>query len=249
MDPDTGVYSYPPNLTGWHGQSLKPPLEKALDLPVWIHRDGNLAAFAETRFGPNAGAQDLVYVTVSTGIGGGIVMNGRMAAGARGGAGEVGHMTVMPGGPKCGTGCDGCVEAVASGTALAARARERIEAGERSLVLELAGGSTKAITARVVLQAAAAGDAMANDILDTAIFYLGITLGSLLNAFDPEVLVLGGGVAHALKPYWERLMEAVRTHALRRYGEYPPIKLTTLGDDVSLMGAAAYAFERAGKVA
>jgi len=244
IDPESGVYNHPPNLTGWHEKTMKPALEKAVGLPVWINRDGNLAALAESRFGPHAGAQNLLYVTVSTGIGGGIITNGRMATGARGGAGEVGHVTVMPGGPRCGTGCDGCVEAIASGTALAARARERIEEGESPAMLEMAGGDASKITSRIVFQAAAAGDPTANEVLDTGIRYLGIALGGLLNAFDPEVLVLGGGVAHALEPYWDRLLAAVGAHALPRYSDSVPLTLTTLGDDVSLLGASAYAFEQ-----
>ncbi|MBM3958110.1 MAG: ROK family protein, partial [Gemmatimonadetes bacterium] len=240
IDPHTGVYDHPPNLTRWHGQTMKPALERALGLPVWINRDGNLAALAESRFGPHAGAQNLLYVTVSTGIGGGIIANGRMATGARGGAGEVGHITVLPGGPSCGAGCDGCVEAVASGTALAARARERIEQGAPSAMLAMAGGDPRALTSPMVFEAVAAGDPLAADVLDTGIRYLGIALGALLNTFDPEVLVLGGAVAHALKPHWDRLLSAVEAHCLPRYAGAVPITLTTLGDDVSLLGASAY---------
>ena len=245
IDPGTGVYDHPPNLTGWQGHTMKPALEQALNLPVWISRDGNLAALAESRFGPHAGAQNLLYVTVSTGIGGGIIANGRMATGARGGAGEVGHITVQPGGPMCGTGCDGCVEALASGTALAARARERVDGGRPSAMLEMAGGDTSRISSRIVFQAAAAGDAIANEVLNTGIRYLGVALGGLLNVFDPDVLVLGGGVAHALEPHWDRLLDAVRAHALPRYSDSVPIALTTLGDHVSMLGASAYAFEQA----
>ena len=245
IDPEPGVYDHPPNLAGWHGHTMKPALEQALDLPVWISRDGNLAALAESRFGPHAGAQNLLYVTVSTGIGGGIIANGRMATGTRGGAGEVGHITVQPGGPMCGTGCDGCVEALASGTALAARARERVEGGRSSAMLEMAGGDASRISSRIVFQAAAAGDAIANEVLDAGIRYLGVALGGLLNVFDPDVLVLGGGVAHALEPHWDRLLDAVRSHALPRYSDSVPIALTTLGDDVSMLGASAYAFEQA----
>ena len=246
INPETGVYNHPPNLTGWHGKTMKPALEKATGLPVWINRDGNLAALAESRFGAHAGAQDLLYVTVSTGIGGGIIANGQMATGAHGGAGEVGHVTVQPGGPTCGTGCDGCVEAIASGTALAARARERIEGGRSSAMLEMAGGHASKITSRIVFEAAAGGDAVANEVLGTGIRYLGVALGGLLNVFDPEVLVLGGGVAHALEPHWDRLLAAVRAHALPRYSDSVPVTLTTLGDDVSMLGASAYAFEQAG---
>ena len=244
IDPESGIYDHPPNLTGWHGKTMKPTLEEALGLPLWISRDGNLAALAESRFGPHAGAQNLLYVTVSTGIGGGIITNGQMATGARGGAGEVGHVTVLPGGPTCGTGCDGCVEAIASGTALAARARKRIDDGEPSAMLDMVDRDASKITSRTVFEAAAAGDALANDVLDIGIRHLGIALGGLLNVFDPEVLVLGGGVAHALEPYWSRLLAGVRAHSLPRYGDSVPITLTTLGDDVSMLGASAYAFER-----
>jgi len=244
IDPSSGIYNNPPNLTGWHGKTMKPALEEALGLPVWINRDGNLAALAETRFGPHAGARDLLYVTVSTGIGGGIISNGEMATGAHGGSGEVGHITVQPGGRSCGAGCDGCVEGIASGTALAAYARDRVAGGRASAMLDLAGGDPDRISSRHVFQAAAAGDAVANDVLRTGIHYLGIALGGLLNVLDPEVMVLGGAVAHALTPHWDRLLASIRSHALPRYGDAVPVVLTTLGDEVSLLGAGAYAFLR-----
>ncbi|MBM3140790.1 MAG: ROK family protein, partial [Chloroflexi bacterium] len=114
LDPSSGEYAQPPNLPGWHGRSMRAALEGALALPVVFGHDATLGALAETRFGAGVGLRDLLYVTVSTGIGGGIVANGAPVTGAHGGAGEVGHLIVAPGGRVCGAGCAGCLEGVAS---------------------------------------------------------------------------------------------------------------------------------------
>src|SRR5690606_40167718 len=125
VDPATGTYRHPTNLPGWHGQSMVPVLASALGTPVVVGHDATLAALAETRFGAGIGLRHLLYVTVSTGIGGGIIADGRPVTGAHGGAGEVGHMIVAPGGPSCGAGCRGCLEAVASGTGIVAEVLRR----------------------------------------------------------------------------------------------------------------------------
>ena len=138
LDPETGTYKNPPNLGAWDEKSMKPTLGARLGLPVHIGHDATLAAFAETRFGPHKGAQNLVYVTVSTGVGGGIIANGEMVTGYEGHAGEVGHITVQPGGQSCNVGCDGCFEGNASGPAIAKVALARIDAGEQTAIWELA---------------------------------------------------------------------------------------------------------------
>lgn len=245
LDPSTGVYNHPPNLTGWHGHSLKPGLEKILGVPVAIGHDATLAALAETRFGPHRGAQNLLYVTVSTGVGGGIIANGQMVTGANGGAGEVGHITVRPGGQSCNVGCDGCFEGNASGTAIPRLAAAAVSDGRPSAMLDMAGGDPKKITARIVFDAADDGDAVAVEVRDLVITNIGIGIGGLLNIFDPEALILGGGVIDGLRNHWDKVEEAVRGHSLPRYREGVPIHVTTLGGDVSLLGAAELAFRNA----
>jgi glucokinase len=155
--------------------------------------------------------QHLVYVTVSTGIGAGLIVDGRPVTGAHGGAGEVGHMIVQPGGPACAAGCPGCLEGVASGTAIAAEAARRLEA------VQAAGfGASARPTAADVFRAAAQGDATSTAIIRGVVRHLGAGLASLLAIFDPERLVVGGGVARGLERHWDDLLEAIREHALPR---------------------------------
>ncbi|MCH7982647.1 MAG: ROK family protein [Chloroflexi bacterium] len=244
--PATGTYNHPPNLTGWHGKTMKPSLAESLGIPVWIGHDATLAALAETRFGDHIGAENLIYVTISTGVGGGIIANGEMVTGATGGAGEVGHITVRPGAYSCNVGCDGCFEGNASGPAIARAARDRFQNDGPLAVL--AGGDPMNITSQMVFDAADEGDTVAQEVVDITIENIGIGLGGLMNTFDPEALVIGGGVVQGLQRHWERLNASVVEHALPRYENGVPLTATRLGDDVSLLGAAQLAFREARKL-
>jgi glucokinase len=241
IDPTTGTYRSPPNLDRWDGLTMVPAIERALGLPVAVGHDATLAAMAEIEFGAGQGMRHLLYVTVSTGIGAGMIADGRPITGATGGAGEAGHLLVQPGGPACGAGCGGCLEAMASGSGIAAEARRRIDAGAQSSLAAIAEP-----TAREVFAAADAGDAIAGAIVDDAIFYVGAGLAGLLAVFDPELVVLGGGVIDGLRPRWDDVLHATRSQALPRYADGVPLVVSALGDEASLLGAAVLAFERAG---
>lgn len=234
VDPTDGTYRYPPNLEGWHGRSMAPLLAEALGMPVRVGHDATLAALAEMRWGARSGAKHLIYLTVSTGIGAGIIVDGRPVLGASGGAGEAGHMIVASGGARCALGCPGCLEGNASGRAIALAARAAVESGVRTTLAASA-------TAVEVFAAAGAGDAVAGAIVEGAIGHLATGIASLLAIFDPEAIILGGGVAEGLAPRWDALIEAVRERALPRYASGVPVELTTLGDDVGLFGAAIWA--------
>ena len=244
IDPDTGVYDHPPNMLSWTGKSLKPGLEQQLELPVHVGHDATLAALAETTCGPHRGARNLLYVTVSTGIGGGIVTNGQIVTGARGGAGEVGHLIIRPGEETCEPGGPDTLEGNASGTGIAKMAVEKAAAGGAPGLLERAGGDPHAITSRMVFEAARSGDPAAVLLVDHVIESIGIGMGSLINVFDPEALVLGGAVTMALEPEWPRVKDAIVRHSLPNRGDAVTIAVTTLGDEVSLLGAARLAFDR-----
>ena len=246
IDPDTGVYDHPPNMLSWTGKSLKPELVRQLELPVHVGHDATLAALAETTCGPHKGARNLLYVTVSTGIGGGIVTNGQIVTGARGGAGEVGHLIIRPGEETCEPGGPDTLEGNASGTGIAKMAAEMAAAGEAPGLLERAGGEPAAITSRMVFEAARSGDPAAILLVDHVIESIGIGMGSLINVFDPEALVLGGAVTVALTPEWPRVRDAIVRHSLPNRGDAVTIAVTTLGDEVSLLGAARLAFDRSG---
>lgn len=243
IDPKSGYYSYPPNLVGWHGRSMKGQLERDTGLRVTIGHDAHVAAIAESRFGAAKGARDVVYVTVSTGIGGGMISDGAPVNGAHGMAGEIGHLIIDPSGPACNAGCHGCLEVLASGGGVQREARQRIEAGEETLILQIAGGDPDAVTGRIVYEAAARGDLVAGAIVDGALDALATGLANILATFDPSVLVMGGSVMEGLHPYWENLLQRVQGRGLRRFREGVPIAVSKLGDDVGLLGAAVMAFQ------
>lgn len=246
IDPASGIYKNPPNLQAWDERSMKPTLEPRLGIPVHVGHDATLAAFAETRFGPHRGSKNLVYVTVSTGVGAGIIANGEMVTGSEGHAGEVGHITVMPGAQECNVGCDGCFEGNASGPAIAKAALARIDAGERTAIWDLAGHERDKVTSKLVFEAADSGDAVAVAVRKHALQAIGIGLGSLLNIFDPEALVVGGGVTSGLADKWDEVVAEVKSFSLAHFQQDPRLHITTLGDDVSLLGAAGLAFRHAG---
>ncbi len=239
VDPTTGIYRHPPNLPGWHGLSMIPALAASFGLPVVLGHDATLAALAETRFGTHRGARDLVYLTLSTGIGAGIVAGGRPVTGSTGGAGEAGHLIVQPGGPSCGAGCRGCLEGVASGSAIARAASEAPAGGlETSLTADA--------DAAAVFAAAEVGDAVAREIVGAAIEGIATGLAGLLALLDPEAIVVGGGLVAGLDSWWDALLDRTREIALPRYGDGVPVERTTLGDDASLLGASLIAFEAVG---
>lgn len=243
IDPGTGRYVYPPNLPGWHGKTMKPGLAASLDMPVAIGHDATLGALAESRYGVGKGAQHLVYVTISTGVGGGIIANGQMVTGANGHAGEMGHLLVRPGGQGCNAGCDGCLEGIASGGGIARAAQAGIEAGRSTSMLGMAGGDVEAVNASMVFKAAADGDGLAVEIVDVVIDAVANGFADILNTLDPEYLVIGGAVTGSLQPYWSDLHALVEDKALPHFKGHVPLHVSPLGDDVSLVGAAALAFD------
>ncbi|MDA1257462.1 MAG: ROK family protein [Chloroflexi bacterium] len=243
--PDTGIYEYPPNLPGWHGLTMKPGLAASLNLPVAIGHDATLGALAESRYGVGKGARHLVYVTVSTGVGGGIIANGQMVTGGHGHAGEIGHLLVRPGGQSCNVGCDGCLEGIASGTGIARSAQAQMDAGRSTAMLGKAGGDVRAVTAQTVFEAAAEGDELAIEIVDGVIDAVAVGFANILNTLDPEYLVVGGGVTTSLQPYWDDLAARIEDKALPHFAGHVPLHVSPLGDDVSLVGAAALAFDYA----
>jgi len=172
-DPGTGVIRGSPNLPGWDGLSLKADLERNFSSPVVVANDANAAAVAEQRYGAARGYSSVFYMTVSTGIGGGAIVDGKLYLGSRGYAGEVGHMTIDKDGPVCDCGGRGCLERLSSGTALARIARERLSSGESSSMLDSAAGDLQKVDAVLVIQAARSGDSLAGAIIQEAATNLG----------------------------------------------------------------------------
>jgi glucokinase len=231
-----GLILSPANLPGWDEFPIVELIRARLDVPLLLDNDANAAALAEHEYGAGRGAGNMVYMTISTGIGGGLIVGGRLIHGVGDAAGEVGHMIVEPNGTPCGCGSRGCLETICSGTSIARRAAERLADGTRSSVL-LEGGGLKDITAKAVADAARAGDALASEVWDETIEYLALGVGNVIAAFAPEAVVLGGGVSTAgeqlLGPLRRRVNESVKIAPV----EEIRIVQAALGGDSGVYGA------------
>jgi len=222
-----------------------------LGRPVFIGNDANLAALGEWKFGAGRGQTDVLYLTISTGIGGGVISGGRMLVGAGGLAAEVGHMLAIPDGPLCSCGQRGHLEAVASGTAIARVARAKLKAGDGldSRVWDLAGGELDNVTAAVVGAAAVGGDEFALRLITETGAFIGRTLSSLLHIFNPSVVIFGGGVSMLGDVLLGPIRATVRQYVISEaYWKPCPIVLAALGDDAGLVGAGALAMEETSAV-
>lgn len=235
----TGRIASAPNLN-YEEPDLAGAVRERFGLPAVVENDANAAAWAEREHGAAAGSDNMIMVTVGTGVGGGAVVGGWLLRGDNGFAAEFGHITVLDGGPLCGCGQRGCLEAFASGTAIGRLAREGLAAADGTDLLERAGGEPGAITGVLVSEAAHAGDAYAAKVLGLAGRWLGVGLASLVNAFDPEIIVVGGGGAAA---GWF-LLEPARLEMDRRLAVHrprPPVVVATLGNEAGAIGVASLA--------
>lgn len=242
IDPVTGVLYNPPNLPGWDGFSLKTTLQAEFPLPVSVGNDANLAALAEHKFGAGRGHKNLVYLTVSTGIGGGIIIDDRLYAGSKGFAAEIGHMTIDQHGAVAPNGVVGSLEYLASGTAVGRIARERLAAGEESDLLGRADGNIENVNARLVSEAALAGDSLAQSVMTEVSRSLGIGIVNVLHIFDPEIIIIGGGMANSLDQLLPGINWAIDNHAMENFRGRRPVVKSEFGDDSGLLGAAALVF-------
>lgn len=207
-----GIVRSTPNMAGWDDIPLAARLHRRLGVPVALTNDARAAAWAESRFGHGRGARDLVFLALGTGVGAGIVSGGTLMEGAAGSAGELGHVPVVAGGRPCTCGGRGCLEAYAGGWALAREARGAVRAHPRTgrTLLSLAGSPTR-IDARVLARACAAGDSLSQSIIAEAGTMLGAASVGIVNAFNPEVLVLGGGIAQGFPRLLDDVRRSVRT--------------------------------------
>ena len=238
LDPSTGIVFQCPNLPRWHNVPLADELEARVGLPTYLGNDANLAALAEARHGAGRGAQHLVYLTVSTGVGSGVVVDGQLLLGEHGAGAEAGHMALSFDGPLCSCGNHGCLEAYASGTSLVRRAREALDGGRASSLRELAE-----IDAIDVATAAEQGDGLAQELIEQAGRALGLGVRNLLHIFNPSVVVIGGGVSRIGPRLWDPMWQVVNSDALTTYRQDLRIVPAELGDDSGLMGAAILVHE------
>ncbi len=242
IDPSSGMVRFAPNL-GWHNFSLRPEIEAASGARVTVTNDVRAALYGEWLFGAGIGVDDLICVFVGTGIGGGIVCGGRVLAGCTNTAGEVGHMTIALDGPVCNCGKKGCLEALAGGWAIAKAAQQAAisRSEEAAAILDLAEGKFENITARAVVEAYHAGDALSGELIGRATEALAAGMVSLVNAFNPCKVVLGGGIIESMPELVERVDAIVRIQALAAATGSLEIGPTRLGDNAGIIGAAALA--------
>ncbi|MEE9513374.1 MAG: ROK family protein, partial [Anaerolineales bacterium] len=241
LDPHSGVIISSPNLTGWTNIPLRDQLSEHFDMPVFLGNDTNVAALGEWRFGAGHGTDNMIYLTISTGIGGGVIADGRLLLGAHGLAGELGHLTIESNGPICGCGIKGHIEAVAAGPAIARNATAQLEAGQMSTLKETLSTHGR-ITSADIGKAARAGDELSISVIEKAGLLIGHHLADLAHAFNPEVFILGGGVSLLGDFLFEPIRHSLREHIMDpAYLDGVRVLPAALGDDAGLVGAMVLA--------
>jgi glucokinase len=236
VDPKTGVVETPPNLPGWKRVKLQSILGQKLRCRVILENDANLAALAEARRGTGRGVKNFIYITVSTGIGGGIVIDGQLYRGCSGAAGEVGHFIVDQAGNKCGCGNLGCLEAMASGIAMRKNALQRLH--ERySKILELADGDFDRVDAEIIAKAANAGDALAKEIVKETVDILAKGIAGMVNILNPSLVIIGGGLSNMNALLFSPLNRLVKKYALPSPARVVKVVKAKLGDQAGVIGA------------
>jgi len=246
LDTKAGVVVFAPNMPGWNNIHARDILQKSLGRPVVLENDANVAAYGEYRCGAARKARSLVVLTLGTGIGGGLILDGRIFRGVNDTGAEFGHIVIVHGGRKCGCGNRGCLEAYASATAVVKRFAEALAAGESST---LAGEED--FSSKDIFEAAAAGDALSRRIVDETADYLASGITSLLHVVNPDMAVLTGGMMAAGDAWLDRIRGRVREMALEPASAACEIRWSSLGGDAGILGAAlaAEAFERTGQPA
>ena len=247
VDFKRGVVTSSPNLPEWRDVPAVTMVSAALGLPAVLENDANAAALGELHFGAARGLRHVVYLTVSTGIGGGIIIDGRLYRGASGSAGEFGHMVLDPGGPVCGCGNRGCFETLASGTAIAREGSAAAARGESPALARLAAEQGE-LTAEDIAEAAEAGDAVAAEIVARAADFFGIGLAAIVNALNPESIIIGGGVSKMGDRYLGPAEAAMRAHAFDLPAGAVSLRQSVLGDHAAALGAVALVSGSSGRV-
>jgi glucokinase len=237
LDPYAGTILATPNIPEWKNFPLTARLSQHFGVPAFLDNDANMAGLAEWRYGAGKGHDNLVYLTISTGIGGGVISSGCLLQGFRGMGAELGHMTIDPEGPLCGCGHRGHVESFCSGPSIARYVKEQIEAGQPSTLRP-----QPSLSAALIAEAARAGDGLAISAFERAGHYLGIGVANYLAIFDPSILIFGGGVSQVGDYLFKPFEESLRKHTFHpHYLDDLVITRAALGDDAGLLGALALA--------
>jgi len=244
IDVERGLITSSPHLPGWHDVPLRDIVKEKYKVDTFLINDAGAAALGEYHFGAGQGVNNLILLTVGTGIGGGIIINGRLYSGASGSAGDIGHMVIDVNGPRCSCGNTGCLEALVSGEAVAKEATRRIRQGGRSSLTEVVGGKIENITAEEVSIAARDGDSLASEVILQAATHLGVGLVNIVNIFNPEMIIIGGGMAKMGNLLLNPARQVVRERAFQLPAQAVQIVPAQLGDDAGVLGAAVFAFQQ-----
>src|SRR5579859_837968 len=241
LDPRTGVVINPPNVPCWRNFPLADEVAKKYSARVKVDNDANAGGLTEQLWGAGRGYRNVFFATIGTGIGTGIVLDGKILHGRTGAAAEGGHLSIDFNGPVCNCGKKGCIEILASGTAIARRAREKLAHSPAlgAQILALAGGDPSAVRSEMIGKAAQAGDLLAKEILEQTLEYLAIWLGNTVDLLEPEVIILGGGAAEMLRPHFGEIQKRMKKWCINsRYLEIPLVP-AHYGENAGIAGAAA----------
>ncbi len=241
LDPNMGIVINPPNLKCWRNFPLGDEISRRYRVAVKVDNDANAAALAEYLWGAGRGYKNVFYATIGTGIGTGIILEGRIHHGRTGAAAEGGHVTIDYHGPLCGCGKRGCIEVLAAGPAIARRARTKLteQPTRESVLRKLSGGNVEATTSEMVGQSNAAGDPLANEILRETVDLLAVWLGNIVDILEPDVIIIGGGVAAMLNPLFGELREGLVLHCLNSRSREIPLLHAHYGAESGIAGGAA----------
>jgi glucokinase len=247
LDPHTGVVINPPNVPCWRNFPLAAEVEKLYRVPVKVENDANAAALAEAYWGAGRGYRHIFYAGIGTGIGTGIVFDGRIYNGRTGAAAEGGHMSIDYHGPPCGCGKPGCIEILAAGPAIARRARGKLASEQcpRSIILDLAKGNIDAVTGEMVGQAYAAADPLAKQTLLETVDLLSLWLSNIVDLLEPDVIIIGGGVAAMLNPFFSDISKWLAEYCINTRCQEIPLLKAQYGTDAGIAGGAALCSEYA----
>jgi len=239
---DEGTVIFAPNMPGWKDVTLKKDLEKLIDVPVFVENDGNIAALGVHMAELKGKPRTLVGIFVGTGIGGGIIIDGNLYSGYGHTAGEIGHMVLDVDGPKCGCGNKGCLEALASRTAIFQTIKAGIKSGEKTILTEMLGDKLEDMRSGDLRKAVRRGDKYVDKVIESAAEYIGIATANLINILNPEVVVLGGGVIEALADeMMSVIIETAKEYAMAGAMKGVEIVESRLGDNAGITGGAVLA--------
>ncbi len=250
VDMEHGTLLRLPNFPGsWGGMPLRQRIQRQFNVPTFIINDARSATLAEKTFGAGRDSHNMVMLTLGTGVGGGIVVNDQLYFGSEGHAGEVGHQTIDLHGPLCGCGNNGCLEAMASGPAIASMAIRAVKQGMTTKIRDLVGGDLNNITPKTVADAAYDGDAIATSIMETAGDYIGIGVANLIVTLNPDTVVIGGGVAAAGEILFRAIERSVGRRVCILAGGRGSVRIVPaeLGEEAGAVGAAAWAMQKLGQ--